>query len=122
MKRPSRFCRELAGVAVGVLLAQGAFAADGTVQQSVSIKLADMTPVVGVKVFDNATNTLLGVTGQDGSVTVNTTIGAELRMVEPGYGQQQSLLVVKAAPRDDRPANAASQDVTVAALVYWMMT
>jgi hypothetical protein len=120
MKSLSKFARALAGIAAAALVSQAAIGDDGQVRQKVSVKWTDMTPVVGAKVFDNTTNMLLGVTGRKGSVAVKTSVGAVLRIVEPDYGQQQAVIVVKAAVSDEQSKNGTGGGSAADALVFWM--
>ena len=65
------------------------------VDTHVSITWDDGTPVVGAKVFEHRNNTLLGITNSDGKLLLSVLNGTLLRLVEPDYGQQQSLRIVQ---------------------------
>jgi hypothetical protein len=113
MNVAAKFAGFVSAIFASVVMVQSA-AASGTeamaeqVRQTVVVKLTDESPVAGVKVFDNSTNQLLGVTDESGSVEVTTIIGAVLRIVEPGYGVQQALRTVQAAPSDGWTNRAAA--------------
>lgn len=68
----------------------------------VEITWSDGTPVVGAKVFDHRQNTLLGVTDRDGKLLLNVLNGTLLRLVEPDYGQQQSLRLVQGKKKSEQ--------------------
>ena len=57
----------------------------------------DAGPVEGVRVFNHNTNKLLGKTGKDGVLVIKgLPNGTQIRLVEPEYGAQQSIMVVNA--------------------------
>lgn len=78
------------------------------VETHVSITWGDGQPVVGAKVFDHRKNILLGVTGKNGDLLLTVPNGMLLRLVEPNYGQQQSLRIVQGKKKNDREMMAAT--------------
>lgn len=57
----------------------------------------DAGPVEGVRVFNHDTNDLLGKTDKEGVLIVKgLPNGTKIRLVEPEYGAQQSIMVVNA--------------------------
>ncbi|WP_189008757.1 hypothetical protein, partial [Deinococcus roseus] len=58
-------------------------------------------PVQGALVFDNATNTLLSSTNEQGVAHLKAKDGQVLRVVEPKYGQQQALVTVSKIQKQD---------------------
>ncbi|GGJ57631.1 hypothetical protein GCM10008938_49650 [Deinococcus roseus] len=51
--------------------------------------------------FDNATNTLLSSTNEQGVAHLKAKDGQVLRVVEPKYGQQQALVTVSKIQKQD---------------------
>lgn len=70
---------------------------DGFVEVTVDIVWTNRggAPVEGAKVFEHATNKLLGETGKDGKLKLLVQNGTVLRLTEPNYGQQQALRLVQ---------------------------
>ncbi|MEO1518442.1 MAG: hypothetical protein AAFV95_25715 [Bacteroidota bacterium] len=50
-------------------------------------------PVVGARLYDEATNRLIGETDRNGSVYITSQEPAVYRVVDPQYGRQQARLV-----------------------------
>lgn len=96
---------------------QSAFAAAQAAQSErlvsavVSITWSDGSPVVGAKVFDHSTNTLLGHTGADGTFHGTVQDGTLLRLVDPDYGVQQSFKRIQ-APAAAMSTAAADADAS----------
>ena len=78
------------------------------VETHVSITWSDDKPVVGAKVFDHRTNTLLGVTDGTGRLLLTVINGTVLRLVEPTYGQQQSLRIVQGKQKTNKEMMSAT--------------
>lgn len=105
------FLRSLIGVALAALVAHSS-AQQVQMTQMVRVLWTSMEPVAGAKVYNHTTNTLLGVTGADGIAVVTAPNGTTLRIVDPDYGQQQSVYVVYTDSSGSAPD----------ALVFWFMT
>lgn len=78
------------------------------VETQISITWSDGSAVIGAKVFDHRSNTILGVTNQFGKLTLTVPNGSLLRIVDPNYGQQQSLRLVQGKKKNDRELMATS--------------